>query len=107
MPAAIYNLIFDKGSDYNFGLIFSDIQGNPLSLTDITITAPIYAKEGDATPISSFAVTLDSSMVGRAIFTLSADASSSIIYSKPYFEIWLKYSGGKSRYLRGIINLDN
>jgi len=108
MPSAIYNLIFDKGADYNFGLVFSDQNGNPLNLTGITITAPIYAKEGDANPISSFAVTLDSSTVGRAIFTLSATASSSIIYSKPYFEVWLQYpyNGAHSRYLRGIVNLD-
>ena len=108
MPSPIYNPVLDKGADYGFALVFYGSDGNPIDLSQVTLTAPIFAKEGDANSIAAITIQKDSNTLGRAIFTLSAAASAAIVPSKPYYEIWVQYPNGGvlKRYTRGTLHLD-
>jgi len=108
MPAAIYNPIADKGADYSFAMVFTDGSGNALPLSAGSVTAPIFAKEGDTNSVASFSVVIDPVTTGRATFILDEATSASLPFSKPYYEIWLQQpnDGALSRYAKGILNLD-
>lgn len=106
--STLFNPVVYQGADNTFGLtLIHSEDGAPYNLTGCTLVGQIR-KRYDTAVITSFAITIQDAVAGKAIMSLTPTQTDLLVGAPSFvYDVVLTKNGVKTRIIQGAVNVDS